>query len=109
AASAAAVANLSRTTVDFNEVPAIAAHVQPVFVTNVGDAPLNISAVALTGANAPDFLLGGTCVAQTTLAPGGRCRIDITTRLGFTGGTARAATIVIGSDASPSAPSINVS
>jgi hypothetical protein len=66
-AAAGPVANFSRTFVGFSFVPPSAHIVQPVFVTNTGDAPLNISAISLTGVNSAEFTLGGTCVAPIAL------------------------------------------
>jgi len=110
-AAAAPMANVSRTLVTFGTVPLFSNQVQPVFVTNTGDAPLNISSISLTGANVADFGLGGTCAAPITLpAGGGRCRIDVTSNA-RTGGnpTFREATLTIQSDASPTAATVGVS
>ena len=77
--SAAPVAELSRSQVTFGRVAEMAqSHVQPIFVTNSGDAPLNISGISLTGSDATSFAVAGTCSAPTVLAPGARCHIDIT-------------------------------
>jgi hypothetical protein len=109
-AAAGPVANFSRTFVGFSFVPPSAHIVQPVFVTNTGDAPLNISAISLTGVNSAEFTLGGTCVAPIALpADGGRCRIDVATNLAFTGPLGRAATLTVQSDASPAVATIGVS
>jgi hypothetical protein len=72
-AFAGATANLSRTTVAFAWIGDFVSVTQPVFVTNVGDAPLNISGIVVGGPNPGDFLLGGTCTTPITLtANGGR-------------------------------------
>ena len=77
--SAAPLAELSRTQVTFGRVaPMAQSHVQPVFVTNTGDAPLNISGISVTGNDAASFAVAGTCNAPMVLAPGARCHIDIT-------------------------------
>ena len=108
-ACAAGVAHLSRTTVAFSIVPAFAIHVQPVFVTNTGDAPLNVSSISLSGTNASDFTLSGTCGTTITLAAGGgRCRIDISSFLADSGGTGRVATLAIASDSSTAVPEVRV-
>lgn len=109
AATAGPVANFSRTTVGFGN-SSLDHIVQPVFVTNTGDAPLNLSAMTLSGPNAAEFILGGTCVTPITLQPGGgRCRIDLTISLSPGGSAARAATLTIQSDGSPPTTAIAVS
>jgi hypothetical protein len=109
-AAAGPVANFSRTLVSFSFVPPFAHIVQPVFVTNTGDAPLNVSAISLTGVNSADFTFGGTCVAPIALpAGGGRCRIDVATNLAMSGPLGRAATLTVQSDAFPAAATIGVS
>jgi hypothetical protein len=109
-AVAGPVANFSRTFVGFSFVPPLAHIVQAVFVTNTGDAPLNVSAISLTGANSTEFILGGTCAAPIALAAGGgRCRIDIATNLAISGSLSRAATLTVQSDASPATATIGVS
>ena len=78
-ADAAALAQLSRATVQFGFVPHLTtSQVQPVFVTNVGDAPLDLAGLDVSGANPGAFSVAGTCAPPSTLAPGGRCRIDLT-------------------------------
>ena len=77
-AQAAPVAQPSRSVVEFGFIsPGIASPPQPVFVTNTGDAPLAISALAKSGPQADDFALGGTCSVPASLAPAARCRIEI--------------------------------
>jgi hypothetical protein len=108
-AAAAPVANLSRTQVSFGKTPVLVGIVQPVFVTNTGDAPLTISGISLTGTNATDFIVGGTCVAPLTLVPAGRCRIEITSNLAFLGPGGRVATLTVQSDSSPPPASVTIS
>jgi hypothetical protein len=76
-------------------------------VTNVGDAPLTISGLPLTGANVADFSIGGTCAIPSVLQPADRCRIEIT-MVPSAGAQNRAATLTIQSDASPAAPAITL-
>jgi hypothetical protein len=47
-------------------------------LTNPGTAPLTIGHIAVTGANAGDFVLGSTnnCIA-TPIGPGGRCTVSV--------------------------------
>lgn len=109
-ADAGPAVDVSRTLIGYNNVGHFVNIIQPVFVTNVGDAPLNISSISLGGTNPTDFRLGGTCAAPIVLAAsGGRCRIDITSDADLSGGNLRIATLTIVSDASPSAPIVSIS
>jgi len=79
-AAAAPVLALSRTTIPFGFVaPGFPSPVQAVIATNMGDAPLTITGLALEGAQPGDFMVspGGTCAAGTALDPGSRCRIEL--------------------------------
>ena len=109
AAAAAPVISLSRTQIDFGRIPSqIASSVQPVFVTNTGDAPLTVRALTIGGQNASDFSASGTCTTPIVLAPGARCRIDLTLYAGFS--TARPlATLDVDSDATLPAPTVRLS
>jgi hypothetical protein len=80
-ALAAPSLDLSRTTILFGRIAFQVDHVQPFFIANVGDAPLNLSGLTLGGANPADFRLGGTCAVPSVLAPGDRCRVDVTANL----------------------------
>jgi cytochrome c peroxidase len=51
---------------------------QTVTLTNSGNAPLNITAIALGGPNPGDFSRAGTCTAPLTIEAGGSCTIDVT-------------------------------
>jgi hypothetical protein len=62
---------------------------------NTGTAPLTISSIALTGAQAADFVLQNACVP--TLAPGQRCAVFVTFKPLTTGKLAAA--IVVSSNA----------
>jgi hypothetical protein len=107
-ASAAPTLDLSRTAVNFGFVPGGTRIPQAVVVTNTGDAPLNISTVSITGANAGDFVLGGTCGAPIVLAAGGgRCRLEISSALTSGAGTRRA-TVALNSNASPAESDIGL-
>ena len=76
--SGAPSAHFSRTSVLFGYVSrGVASPVEPVFVTNAGDADLVIASLVISGTQAGDFLLGGTCAPQTPLRPNDRCRIDV--------------------------------
>jgi 6-phosphogluconolactonase (cycloisomerase 2 family) len=66
---------------------------QTIVLTNVGSVPLNVFAVALTGANAADFSATNTC---SSVAPSGTCNIAVT----FTPAAAGSltATLLVGDD-----------
>jgi hypothetical protein len=102
-AFAGPVATFSRLSIDFNAVSSgFTSTVQPVFVTNTGDAPLSISGGVIEGADAPDFSVAGTCTPPLSLPPNGRCRLDF--RMGGTGIGTRQATFLLQSNL-PSPPS----
>jgi len=63
---------------------------------NPGTAAMKIATLSLGGANAADFVLGGTCAVNATVNAGGSCSIDITFKPGAAG--ARTADLVIVSD-----------
>jgi hypothetical protein len=50
---------------------------QAVTLTNTGTAPLNITGLALAGANPGDFNRGGTCSTSTPIAAGASCTIEV--------------------------------
>ena len=77
AASAAPLLDVSRTSISFGRDAAGAEFVQPLFLTNVGDAPLTFSGFPITGKNQRDYRVGGTCSLTSALLPGGRCRLDV--------------------------------
>ena len=106
---AAPAITLSRTQVDFGRIPSqIASSVQPVFVTNTGDAALSIQSLMIDGPQAEEFAVSGSCAANSTLPPGNRCRIDLTLYAGF-GTTRRSATLHVVSDAATPAPPVDLS
>lgn len=99
---AAPVLDLSRDAVAFGYVSrGTTSPVQPVFVTNTGDAPLSLSAVTLGGLKPEEFSVSGTCNAPRTLAPGERCRIDTTMNPAGARGRPAFAEVAIQSDATP--------
>ena len=79
---------------------------QSVTVSNSGTAPLNFSALTLTGASG-DFTRGGTCAIGSPLAAGGTCTVTFTFTPGAVG--ARSATLTLTSDASNGVASISLS
>jgi len=109
-AMAVPVLDVSRLEITYGRTPQnFTTPVQPVWLANIGDAPLTIATIAITGAYASQFAWSGTCAASATLAPGERCRIDTTlTPVGFLP-TLRAATLSVTTSASPAAVSISLS
>jgi hypothetical protein len=108
-ASAGPVANLSRTRIDYgNFPPDDPSEIEPVFVTNVGDAPLTISGTTIAGTNASDFRVAGTCVPPLSLPPNARCQLNFTARapLGGFGFHLDTATFTLQSDSTPPAADI---
>ncbi len=53
---------------------------QPIIttLTNSGTSDLVVSALSVTGVNAADFALAGTCTNSTTLTPGTSCTLSVT-------------------------------
>jgi len=102
AVDAAPIAHLSRTRVDFGYVSRnTTSPTQPVFVTNTGDAPLAISAIALGGWKPGEFRLSGTCAVPLSLAPGQSCRIDTAMAPTGPGGTPAGVDVSVQSNAAP--------
>ena len=81
-----------------SQVVATPSIVRSVTVSNTGSAALNFTAIALSGANAADFALGGTCAVATAVAAGGTCTVTATFTPAATG--SRAATVTLSSNAS---------
>ena len=72
----APVAQLSSGGINFgNQQVGVASGQQPITITNQGSASLNVTNLAITGANAADFAVSGVCPA---IAPGGNCTVNIT-------------------------------
>lgn len=77
-AYAGPVLELSRSKIDWGYVKAGTPNdIQPVFVSNTGDASLAIAAISLQQDYPGTFKVGGTCQAGQTLRPSDRCRLDI--------------------------------
>lgn len=95
ATTAAPLLDVSRTSIDYGRSPEGVPFVQPVFLANVGDAPLTLSGFPITGKGAADFAVAGTCTAPSVLVPGARCRLDV---LGSITGYPSIATLAIQSD-----------
>ena len=99
-ASAAAI-DFSRTQLNGFHAPfSEAASPQLVVVTNVGNDPLQIGNVNLTGSQAANFTLNGRCaIGNVTLKPGERCLVEIV----FQAFASSSANLVINSNA-PGSP-----
>lgn len=81
---------------------------QTITATNSGTAPLTISSVAISGTNSGDFSQTNTCpAANSTLAAGAKCTINVTFTPAATG--ARAATLSITDNASGSPHTVALS
>jgi hypothetical protein len=99
---AAPLVHLSRASVDFGALGFQSiSSVQPVFVSNTGDAPLTISAVTLGGPQSGSFVIAGTCAPPITIAPGGQCRIDATATLSGFVPQVQVAIVSLASNATP--------
>lgn len=106
-AFAGPVMNLSRSAIGFGAVALnFASPVQPLFITNTGDASLEVAELAISGAASTEFGLSGTCVAPFALAPAARCRIDVVMKSGQRG--FRSAVLTITSNATPSAANVTL-
>ena len=91
---------LTPTRIDFGNQPiGMASSSQPVTLTNTGEAPLTITNIGFTGANAGDFSQTNTC--GTSVAPGASCTISIIFTPTMAG--ARSASLSV-SDNAPGSP-----
>jgi len=71
---------------------------QSITLTNSGQAALALSSLAVSGAQAADFVLSGTCTAGASVAVGANCSLTVAFVPGAIG--ARSASVVIVSNAS---------
>lgn len=76
-AVAQATLALSASALDFGAVLTNAATQRTLSVSNSGQAALTFSAIALSGAQAGAFSLGGTCASAAPLAPGASCTVMV--------------------------------
>ncbi len=91
-----------------SQMVGVASGTQSVTLTNSGNAPLSISNIALTGANAGDFAQTNTCpVGAPALAAGSSCTIAVGFTPGATG--ARSASVQVTDNAGDSPESVAVS
>lgn len=103
----APVITLSPTSIAFGTQPiATTTSAETISVTNGGNSALNISSLAITGANAGDFAeIGDTC--GTSVAAGGNCTVGITFTPSLAG--AETASVSITDNASGSPQSVTLS
>lgn len=80
---------------------------QTVTVNNSGQAPLTFSSIAITGAQAGLFTLGGSCASGTVLAEGASCTVSVSAQPTAAG--AFAATLVLASNAANGNASVAMS
>ncbi|WP_308936681.1 choice-of-anchor D domain-containing protein [Duganella radicis] len=74
----AATISLSANALNFGAlVTGSASPAQTITVNNAGQAPLTFSGIALSGANASIFTLGGSCATSTPLAAGASCTVTV--------------------------------
>jgi hypothetical protein len=78
-AVAQATVALSANAIDFGALFAgVASPAKSVTVNNTGQATLTFSSIAVGGANAGVFTLGGTCATGTPVPAGGSCTVTVT-------------------------------
>lgn len=74
----AATISVSANALNFGTlVTGVASPAQTITVNNAGQAPLTFSGIALSGANAGIFTLGGSCSTSAALAAGGSCTVTV--------------------------------
>ena len=74
---------------------------QTITLTNLGQQPLTITAINLTGTNPADFNRTTTCSFVTPLAPGASCTISVSFRPTATGSRTASVTIKDNGGGSP--------
>ncbi|MCS0614343.1 choice-of-anchor D domain-containing protein [Massilia kyonggiensis] len=78
-AVAQATVALSANAIDFGALVAgTASPAKSITVNNTGQAALTFSSIAVGGANASVFTLGGTCATGTSVPAGGSCTVTVT-------------------------------
>mgnify|MGYP005810443599 CR=1 FL=1 len=99
---------LSANAVDFGALVAGAASpAQSITVSNTGQATLTFSSIAVGGANANVFTLGGTCATAAPVAAGGSCTVTVTANASANG--AFSGNLALASNASNGAVSVPLS
>lgn len=79
---------------------------QTLTVSNTGVAALSFSGIGLSGTNAGDFTLAGSCAVGAPVAPGANCTVAVTFRPTASG--ARSATLSLSSNAAGSPATIGI-
>jgi hypothetical protein len=80
-AAPVAALSVSSTGVSFAApIQTAAATLQPIVLTNGGQANLILQAPSLAGTAAGDFNLAGACAQATSLAPGAQCELQVSFR-----------------------------
>jgi MYXO-CTERM domain-containing protein len=79
---------------------------QTINVSNTGAAALSFTSIAVNGANAGDFAVGGTCAVGSAVAAGAKCTVTV----GFTpaGAGARSGSLALASNASNGTTSVSL-
>jgi hypothetical protein len=90
---------LSANALDFGAlVSGVAAPARSVTVNNTGQAALSFTSIAIGGANAGAFALGGTCASATPVPAGGSCTLTVSANASSSGPLS--ATLTLASNAS---------
>ncbi|WP_371764130.1 choice-of-anchor D domain-containing protein [Massilia sp.] len=98
-AVAQATVALSANAIDFGALVAgVASPAKSITVNNTGQAALTFSSIAVGGANAGVFTLGGTCATGTAVPAGGSCTVTVTANSSANG--AFSGNLSLGSNAS---------
>jgi hypothetical protein len=99
---------LSANAIDFGPLVAgIASPGRTITVSNSGQAALTFSSIAIGGANAGVFALGGTCATATPVPAGGSCTVTVTAN--SSGSGAFSGNLALASNASNGAVSVGLS
>jgi Ca2+-binding RTX toxin-like protein len=85
-------------------VTGVTSAAQTVTVTNSGNAPLSVSGLTLSGANAADFKVSSTTCLAASVAAGGNCTVNLTFTPSAAG--ARTASLLIADNATGSPQSV---
>jgi hypothetical protein len=102
-------AQLNPTTVNFANrlITPTASPATVVTLTNTGAATLNVSNVALTGANAGDFVIGTSTCSAAALAPAQKCTVQVRFKPTARGARTAALTFTDNAAGSPHSVALN--
>jgi hypothetical protein len=103
------VIGVSPTSLSFSQTVNTASSAQTVTVSNSGSAPLLLSALSLSGAQAAEFSLasGTTCVAGGSIAAGASCSVKLTFTPAASGMRSASLAITHNAAGSPSSVTLN--